>query len=84
MIGGESREEEIHSIVENIDAAGNGEINYSEFIAATLHSRHEITDEQIWSVFKRIDEDNTGYITEQNLTDLMLKQSKTPMTRFEI
>jgi Ca2+-binding EF-hand superfamily protein len=36
MIGNESNEEEIRSIIQNIDYKGNGKINYSEFIAATL------------------------------------------------
>jgi Ca2+-binding EF-hand superfamily protein len=36
--------EEISNIIANIDFLGNGKINYSEFIAATLQTKHKITE----------------------------------------
>jgi calcium-dependent protein kinase len=76
MVGNTSSEEEIREIIRNIDYHKNGTINYSEFIAATLNSKLEITEEQIWSVFKRFDVDDSGFITEENLMEIMLKSSE--------
>jgi Ca2+-binding EF-hand superfamily protein len=36
--------EEITKIIENIDYLGNGEINYTEFLAATFHMKHRVTE----------------------------------------
>jgi calcium-dependent protein kinase len=55
--------DEIHQIIQNIDYLGNGEINYSEFLAATFQSKFKITEEHLWTVFKRFDTDNSGFIT---------------------
>ena len=55
----------------NIDSDGNGEINYSEFLAAALDSKLTLTEEHLWSVFKRFDMDNSGYITEDNMQIFM-------------
>jgi calcium-dependent protein kinase len=84
MLGNESNEQEIRAIIQNIDYEGNGKINYSEFIAATLQSKLELTEEQIWSVFKRFDTDNSGFITEENLMEIMLKSNKKAVTREQV
>ena len=55
--------------MEEIDYIGNGRINYSEFIAAILSVEQTLTDEQLWSLFKKFDVDNTDFITQQNLRE---------------
>jgi Ca2+-binding EF-hand superfamily protein len=46
-----------------MDYYGNGKINYSEFLAATLSANDTITDEMLWQVFKTFDVDNTDFIS---------------------
>ena len=47
----------------NIDYAGNGKINYSEFLAATIHIQEVLTYEKAWALFKYFDTDDSGTIT---------------------
>jgi calcium-dependent protein kinase len=64
-------------MISNIDYLGNGEINYSEFLAATVHSKLLINEEHLWTVFNKFDTDNTGFISDQNLVEVMEKVGKT-------
>jgi calcium-dependent protein kinase len=68
--------DEIQDIIAHLDQSGNGEINYTEFLAATIRSRVKITREHLWSVFKVFDLDDTGFISEENLHDVMAKTGK--------
>ena len=52
-----------------MDYYGNGKINYSEFLAATLSANDTITDEMLWQVFKTFDVDNTDFISQPNLIE---------------
>ena len=42
-------------------------INYTEFIAASLSVQNTLTEEQMWTMFKKFDVDDTNYITFENL-----------------
>lgn len=55
--------------MKNADILGDGRINYSEFIAATLRSRIKLEEHWIWMAFKKFDVDRTGSITEDNLRE---------------
>ena len=46
-----------------MDFRGDGRINYSEFIAATLSSKINLNEQTLWRAFKYFDTDDTGYIT---------------------
>jgi calcium-dependent protein kinase len=59
--------DEIQAMIKTCDIQGNGQINYTEFLAATVKSKIEITEEHLWSVFKKFDEDETQTISEANL-----------------
>ena len=59
-----------------MDFNANGVINYSDFLAATIRAKVNITSEHLWSVFKYFDLDNTGSISDENLVDLLHKSSK--------
>ena len=60
---------EIKKIIEEMDYYGNGMINYTEFIAAVLSVEQVLNDEQIWSLFKKFDVDNSNYITASDLEE---------------
>ena len=53
----------------NVDYAGNGQINYSEFLAATVQTRAVLTDKRIYALFKHFDTDNSDYITPDNIRE---------------
>ena len=58
---------EIERIVDQIDYVGNGMINYTEFLAATLQFNDEVTDDILMRLFKKFDVDVTNYISKENL-----------------
>lgn len=61
--------EEVGRVIDSCDYAGNGKINYSEFLAATLSVQHVLNDELLYALFKHFDTDNSGYITCENLEE---------------
>jgi Ca2+-binding EF-hand superfamily protein len=63
--------EQIKEIIQNADYIGNGKINYSEFLTATISARVTVQEDDLWSVFTLFDFDNTGYISEENLVTVM-------------
>lgn len=69
-------EEEILKIIRDVDYAGNGKINYSEFLVATVEIKRVLTYDRLWALFKYFDTDSSGYITQQNLRDAFAKSGK--------
>ena len=59
------------------DVDKDGEVEYTEFIAATLEARGNIEEERIAEAFDTIDTNNTGYITPENLNQSMNHDSDT-------
>tara|TARA_B110000285_G_scaffold195897_1_gene226498 strand:+ start:58 stop:222 length:165 start_codon:yes stop_codon:yes gene_type:complete len=53
----------VKDIVNQIDFEGNGRINYSEFIAATINAQDFLTDERVEAIFKSFDNDDNGWIS---------------------
>ena len=82
-IGLESNSQNIHSnqyldIISEADFDKNGQINYTEFIAATLDMRTIMKQENVWAAFKKFDivcnmQDNKGFITRENLKKALEK-----------
>jgi len=65
-------EEEMWSLFDCVDVAGDGEIHYSEFIAAMLQSRVEIiSDDLVRETFDLFDVSRTGYITCGDLAHVL-------------
>ena len=62
-LGRARNEEELLNIMENADVDGDGEIDYNEFIAATININQTDMNERIWKVFQKFDIDQSGYIT---------------------
>jgi len=58
---------EIKSMFDSIDINQNGHIMYTEFIAATLEAQGELSEDRIAEAFDRLDVDNTGYISKENM-----------------
>lgn len=59
--------EQINAIVKELDYQGNGKINYTEFLSATLDIQTIITDARMRSLFNVFDTDASGFITQENI-----------------
>ena len=57
---------------------GTGSIRSAEFLAATIESKIDLQDERLLEAFDRLDEDDSGYITVENLRALLGTQSASP------
>ena len=64
-IGKETSANEINEIIHNWDYLGNGKINYSEFLAATITMKDVLTEDHITHLFMHFDTDNTGFISRE-------------------
>lgn len=63
--------QEIASIMRNTDVVGDGRINYTEFIAATLDFKATLDEEALQSAFQLFDIDNSGFITVEDLKEVL-------------
>ena len=54
----------------DIDFNSDGEVNYSEFLAATIDKRKCITDENLRFAFHHFDVDGSGFITAHDLNEM--------------
>lgn len=50
---------------------GSGRIRYTEFLAATIEAQGAISEERLAEAFDRLDSDDSGYISPQNLADML-------------
>ncbi|CAN1199192.1 Calcium-dependent protein kinase 21 [Linum perenne] len=55
------------------DVDGNGTIDYTEFISATMHRYKLEKDEHLYTAFQHFDKDGSGYITRDELESAMLE-----------
>jgi len=64
---------EIDKIIKEVDYHGNGKINYSEFLAATISVQSFLTEEKLWMLFKHFDIDDTNGISKENIREALTK-----------
>ena len=69
-------EDELNEIFGKLDFNKDGEINYSEFLAATVMKSKVVTDSNLKLAFHHFDVDNSGYITAANLAQAFKRQGK--------
>lgn len=53
------------------DLDGSGKIRYTEFLAATIEAQGAISEERLAEAFDRIDSDDSGYISAENLKAML-------------
>jgi calcium-dependent protein kinase len=63
--------DEIDTMFAAMDVDGTGKVHYSEFLAATIEYTGDISEERLAEAFDRLDSDDSGYITVQNLQDFL-------------
>ncbi|KAL7568560.1 hypothetical protein ACA910_002672 [Epithemia clementina (nom. ined.)] len=64
-------EEEYRTMFDAVDLDGTGKIRYTEFLAATIEAQGAISEERLAEAFDRIDSDDSGYISKENLRSLL-------------
>ena len=74
--GVDIRQQEVEEIIESINFKGNGEINYSEFIAATLSVQEIMTNERLYALFKEFDHEDIEVLTIHNIKGAMKRMGK--------
>lgn len=67
-------EKQIHELFEKFGSSTSGEINYSEFLAATVDRQRALTKENLRFAFHYFDTDNEGYITKDDLKEVFRRQ----------
>ncbi|XP_078168299.1 calcium-dependent protein kinase 1-like isoform X2 [Carex rostrata] len=72
-LGTRITEPELRQLMEAADVDGNGSIDYLEFISATMHMNRFEKDEHIFKAFEYFDQDNSGYITVEELEEALMK-----------
>jgi hypothetical protein len=53
------------------DLDGTGQIRYTEFLAATIEARGAISEERLAEAFDRLDSDDSGFISAENLIEML-------------
>lgn len=73
-------DEMMHEVFESIDLNKTGHINYTEFLAATLEAHGYIEEERVAAAFDRLDSDDSGFISRENLRELLGNDSEEEIT----
>ncbi|KAG9143615.1 hypothetical protein Leryth_019207 [Lithospermum erythrorhizon] len=71
--------DKLHVLLANMDANGNGSIEFDELVGAILSDMNQeilINQEQLMQVFRLFDRDGNGYITAAELVGQMAKMGQ--------
>lgn len=63
--------EDTRAIFDAVDLDGSGRIRYTEFLAATIEAQGAISEERLAEAFDRFDSDDSGYISVDNLAEVL-------------
>lgn len=69
-------QEDLDDIFRSIDFNKDGQINYSEFLAATVDKKKALTLQNLTFAFHHFDVDNSGYITEAGLAEVFHREGR--------
>ncbi|KAF8037506.1 hypothetical protein BT93_B0413 [Corymbia citriodora subsp. variegata] len=78
--------DQVHVLLSNMDANGNGLVEFDELVNVILPDMNEdalINQEQLLEVFRSFDRDGNGYITPAELAGAMAKMGQ-PLTYKEL
>jgi len=64
-------DEETRQVFASLDSNSDTEIHYSDFLAAMVSTRIGLHDDLLRSTFKKFDTDDSGYITMDNLREVL-------------
>lgn len=66
-----SAEEEVERIMRVADTDGSGEIDYSEFVVATINKRKLLSNEKLEAAFNLFDKDGSGSISAVEIKEVL-------------
>lgn len=69
--GIEITEEQVDEMFDRIDLDGNGTIDYTEFVMATISEANLVTNERLKQAFKMFDKDNSGALSPDEIKDVL-------------
>lgn len=72
-INSELEKTKIEEIIKEVDVHDNKEINYHEFIAATIESQYYQDEKTLMALYNQFDTDKSGNITKENIVTAMNK-----------
>ncbi|CAB9509994.1 MAP kinase-activated protein kinase 2 (Fragment) [Seminavis robusta] len=64
-------DELLQDVFESIDVNNTGHINYTEFLAATIEYHGYVEEERVAAAFDRLDSDDSGFISRENLREIL-------------
>jgi len=73
---GSCTEDELNQIFYKVDFNEDGQVNYSEFLAATVDKQKAVTQSNLEFAFHHFDVDNSGVITTENLMEVFKRQGR--------
>ena len=62
---------EIDEMFAKVDADGNGEIDYSEFVVATMNEKNLLSNNKLQTAFKMFDKDGGGSISTDEIKQVL-------------
>lgn len=74
-------QDEIVSIISNLDSNGNGKINYTDFLIATMEVKPYLTQDMLMALFRYFDSDSSGLISSQDLRTAFKKNGRIIQSR---
>jgi len=70
-LDGFDNKEKLIEVLEGADTNGSGDINYSEFLAATMDDQIYMREDYLRTAFKMFDKDGSGKIDSQEVVALL-------------
>ena len=75
-IYGELAESEVDKILARVDANGSGEIDYSEWIVATINKEKLLSKDKLKAAFQLFDRDGSGAISAEEVKQILSRGQK--------
>merc|ERR1712093_812979 len=77
-LGHSPTEQELGEMIASVDTDGNGQIDFSEFLTMMARRMSEVQgeDDDLRAAFKVFDKDGNGFISPQELRQVMIKLSE--------
>jgi len=68
---------DLDEVIRQLDTDGSGNIDYTEFVAATITQKQYSKKEVLWAAFRTFDLDGDGSITKSELSQVLKNASET-------
>jgi calcium-dependent protein kinase len=69
--GRELSNQEVDDMFKKVDTDGSGEIDYSEFVVASMSEKDVLSNHKLQQAFKMFDKDGGGSISYEEIKDVL-------------